>query len=137
MHVSICVTGTRTIIIRTYARIRPRTGVTFAFEMATRKTDVFYAFFECECKGIKFYDLEDVGLTFWQHVWFEREPWNPHDCNAVAVWAKREAKRSDRTAGKYKLGHVAKGPAEWLSLLLTQPFRIYGYVLHAFPVYKR
>ena len=29
---------------------------------------VFYAFFSCKCKGIKFNDLREAGLEFWQHV---------------------------------------------------------------------
>ena len=47
------------------------------------KDSVFYAFFSCQCKGIKFYELKDVVLDFGHHVSLHREPSNPYDCNAV------------------------------------------------------
>ena len=55
--------------------------------------NVFYAFFTCKCRGIKFYDLVNVELEFWHSVSFQREPENPHDCNAVLVYTITEDKR--------------------------------------------
>ena len=51
------------------------------------KDSVFYAFFSCQCKGIKFYELKDVVLDFGHHVSLHREPSNPYDCNAVVATA--------------------------------------------------
>ena len=81
---------------------------------------VFYAFFSCKCKGIKFYDLREAGLEFWQHVTFVREPSNPQDCNAVMVCTV------SRNGKELKIGHIEKEAAEWLSSLLLGPFCIYN-----------
>ena len=92
--------------------------------MATKnggdEESVFYAYFSCKCKGIKFYDLREADLEFWQHVMSVREPSNPHDCNAVMVCTV------SRNGKELKIGHIEKEAAEWLSSLLLGPFRIYG-----------
>ena len=89
-------------------------------EESDKEDSVFYAFFSCLCKGIKFYELKDVGLNYWHHVTLEREPNNPYDCNAVVAHAIS-------SEGKpLMLVHVEKQAAEWLSFLLSCPFCIYG-----------
>ena len=37
------------------------------------RDSVFYAFFSCQCKGIKFYELKDVVLDFGHHVSLHRK----------------------------------------------------------------
>ena len=43
------------------------------------------AFFECQCRGVKFYRLKDARLKHWTSVLLQREPDNEHDCFCVAV----------------------------------------------------
>lgn len=78
--------------------------------------DSLLAFFSCQCRGIKFYDLSDVSVMQGDRITFVREPHNPRDSNSVAVFSR----------GGTMLGHIAKEAAEWLSPMLLGPFRITG-----------
>ena len=52
--------------------------------------NVFYAFFTCKCRGIKFYDLVNVELEFWHSVSFQREP--ETRTTATLSWCTRSLK---------------------------------------------
>ena len=80
------------------------------------EADRLLAFFSCQCRGIKFYDLSDIGARQGDGVVLVREPHNPRDSNSVAVFLR----------GGAMLGHVAKEAAKWLSPMLLGPFRITG-----------
>ena len=75
--------------------------------------------FTCQCRGIKFYQLAEVGAQVSSVVRFKREPRNPHDPNSVIV--------SVCCGGQEKrFGHVARKAAWWLFRLLEGPFRNSG-----------
>lgn len=76
----------------------------------------FLAFFGCQCHGIKFYEWEEAGRDVIRPLRFQRDPSNRHDSNCVEVMVETS----------WKLGHVAKEAAQWLSPLLLGPFRIRG-----------
>ena len=76
----------------------------------------FLAFFECQCRGVKFYQWSQAGDTVRKPVSFRRDPGNPHDPNCVEVLV----------AAGWKLGHIAKDAAQWLSPLLMGPFHARG-----------
>ncbi len=76
----------------------------------------FLAFFGCQCRGIKFYEWGEASSEVSRLLYFRRDPGNFHDSNCVEV----------RVKAGWKLGHVAKEAAEWLSPLLLGPFRIFG-----------
>ena len=77
--------------------------------MATNR--VLLAFFTCHCRGVKFYDLAEVGARQGSKVRFVRDPGNPCDTNCVEVWLCEDGRRQ-------KLGYVAKEAAECLSPML-------------------
>ena len=79
--------------------------------MATNR--VLLAFFTCYCRGVKFYDLAEVGARQGSKVRFVRDPGNPYDTNCVEVWLCEDGRRQ-------KLGHAAKEAAEWLSPMLLK-----------------
>ena len=80
------------------------------------------AFFTCEVVGIKFYGLGRRLARSATRVYFEREPGNPHDANAVLCYAMVDSSRR-------VLGHVSAKAARWLSPLLQSPFTAAGMVL--------
>ena len=79
--------------------------------------DSLLAFFSCQVRGIKFYDLSNIGAREGERVFLEREPSNPHHPNCVGVFL-------GGGGGRRMLGHVARQAAEWLSPMLLGPFRI-------------
>ncbi len=74
------------------------------------------AFFGCQCRGIKFYQWGVASSEVARPISFRRDPANPRDVNCVEVLVD----------SGWKLGHVAKEAAQWLSPLLLGPFRIRG-----------
>ena len=100
---------------------RYRKSVVAALDILTTSTlrmaaDRVLAFFSCQCRVIKFYDLSDIGARQRDGVILVREPHNPRDSDCLAVFL----------GGGGFLGHVAKEAAEWLSPMLLGPFRITG-----------
>ena len=76
------------------------------------------AFFVTECRGVKFYDFKRHHLEFGTQLSFRRNPFHPKDANYVEVLVNGKRRRG------YKLGHVRAEAAEWLSTLLTGPFKV-------------
>ncbi len=65
-----------------------------------------------QCHGNKCYERRGPGREVFRRLKFRRDPSNPYDSNCVeAAW---------------KLGHVAKEAAEWLSPWLLGPFTSLG-----------
>ena len=81
------------------------------------------AFFEYQCRGVKFYRLKDARLEYWTSVLLVCEPENEHDCFCVAVRVPRAASR--RVSGM--LGHETREATRWFSpLLLCRAIRVRG-----------
>ena len=76
--------------------------------------DHLLAFFPCQSRGIKFYDLSEIGAREGDGVILVREPHNTQDSNCVAMFLH----------GGAMLGHVAKEVAEWLFPMLLGPFHL-------------
>ena len=72
------------------------------------------AFFECQCRGVKFYQLRDVSARYGTPVSLQREPTNVHDALCVAAYVPGSRRR-----GPLMLGHVAREAARWLYPLLS------------------
>ena len=53
--------------------------------MDDRKSDLL-AFFECQCRSIKFCDFADVTLRYGTRLVLRRERSNPHDYFCVAAF---------------------------------------------------
>ena len=86
--------------------------------MALEMEEVSLARFTAQCRGIKFYDLAEVGVEVGSRVLFRRYPYHIKDKNCVEV----------RLAGKsgMMLGHMAAEVAKTLSPLLLRRLRISG-----------
>ena len=82
--------------------------------------DTLLAFVEVQCRGVKFYDLKDTELEFFDPVVLRREPENPHDQFCVAAFVPRPAAHRAQM-----LGHISRAAARWLSpLLLCDSLRV-------------
>lgn len=67
--------------------------------------------FECQCHGVKFYDLRSSGARYGTHLKLVHEPTNLQDpLNCVAAWVPRPRSSSRRTS--LMLGHIAKGGSQ-------------------------
>ena len=82
--------------------------------------------FQCQCRGIKFYDLSSVGARWGDRVRLVTEPKNPRDPLCVAAWVT--GTREGRTSPPLMLGHVAKEAARWINPLLVGRFRVTRFV---------
>ena len=81
-------------------------------------------FFECQCRGVKFYDLQSAGARYGTRLKLVREPTNLQDpLNCVAAWVPPGPWSSDHWAS-CMLGHIAKEAARWLNPLLDSCFRV-------------
>ena len=90
---------------------------------AAKEFEMFLAFFSCECRGVKFYDVKSVGAKWWTKVSLVKEPSNRHNPFCVAVWT------SDRRSPRQlQLGHVAKEAARWIHPLLQPPYQVKRFV---------
>jgi hypothetical protein len=79
-------------------------------------------FFECQCCGVKFYDLRNVGARYGTRLKLVRKPTNLQDpLNCVAAWVPGPWSSGHRAA---LLGHIAKETARWLNRLLDSCFRV-------------
>ena len=67
-------------------------------------------FFMAQCRGVKFYRLEETGAKFGSEVEFVRRPVLPRDSNCVEVRVKVKSRYK-------KFGQLAAEAAEWLSAL--------------------
>lgn len=85
---------------------------------STQHGDVSLACFNAQCRGIKFYNLAEVGVEVGGRLLFRRNPYHFKDKNCVEV---RLASRSSMM-----LGHVAADVAKTLSPLLLRPLSISG-----------
>ena len=74
----------------------------------------------CICRGVKFHGIDTRHLQYGTELQFKREPTNPYDSNAVLVFVVGSGPRLT------PLGHVAAGPAKWLSRLLLGPYTVSG-----------
>ena len=89
----------------------------------TQKMDyIDLAFFACICRGVKFYGIDTRHLRYGTELQFKREPTKPYDSNAVLVFVVGTGSGPRLTP----LGHVAAGPAKWLSWLLLGPYTVSG-----------
>ena len=82
------------------------------------EVNVSLACFNAQCRGIKFYDLAEVGVEIGSRVLFRRNPHHLKDKNCVEV----------RLAGRsgMMLGHMAAEVAKTLSPLLLRRLHISG-----------
>ena len=76
------------------------------------------AYFSCRCRGVKFYQLSEVGTRDFTPLAFVRDPSNMYDRNCVEVKL--------RSSSGPKIGHVEKNVAAKLSCLLLQRLRVSG-----------
>ena len=58
--------------------------------------DCLLALISCQCRGIKFYDLSDIGARQGDGFILVREPHNPRDSNCIAVFLRGSATRDLR-----------------------------------------
>ena len=76
-------------------------------------------FFECQVRGVKFYDLREAGARWGTSLRLVKEPSNLHDPLCVAAWVPGSPR-----ARPLMLGHVAKEAARWLNQLLQPSYRV-------------
>ena len=77
---------------------------------------------ECQCRGVKFYDLRSAGARYGTRLELVHEPTNIHDpLNCVAAWVVGPWSSGQRAS--HMLGHVAKEAARWLNPPLDSCFR--------------
>ena len=76
-------------------------------------------FFECQERGVKFYDLHEAGARWSTSLWLVKELTNLHDPLCDAAWVP-ESQR----ARPLMLGHMATGAAKWLNQLLQPPYEV-------------
>ena len=80
-------------------------------------------FFECQCRGVKFYDLRSARARYGTRLKLVREPTNLQDpLNCVAAWVP--GPRSSGRQTSLMLGHIAKEAVRWLNPLLDSCFRV-------------
>ena len=75
---------------------------------------------QCQCRGVKFYNLPKRKKWLTRELRFKRCPGNVHDANCVEVYYE------SKPGVWLKLGNVAREIAEWLSPLMMGPFHITG-----------
>ena len=63
-------------------------------------------FFECQCRGVKFYELHDVSARYGTPVTLQPEPTNGHDPFCVAAFVPGKLLGSREPA--QMLGHIAR-----------------------------
>jgi hypothetical protein len=80
--------------------------------------EVSLARFNTQCRGVKFYDLAEVGVEVGNRVLFRRNPYHVKDKNCVEV---RLAAKSGMM-----LGHMAAEVAKTLSPLLLRRLHLSG-----------
>ena len=80
----------------------------------------FLAYFNCKCRGVKFYDLKSVGARWWTT---SEGGVNSHDPLCVAVWIT-----DGRSSRRLQLGHVAKEAARWIHPLLQPQYEVKRFV---------
>ena len=78
-------------------------------------------FFECQCRGVKFYRLRDVSARYGTPIMLQPEPTNEHDPYCVAAFVPGNMLRSWTPL---MLGHIAREAAKWICPLLTSRLRV-------------
>ena len=77
------------------------------------------ASFECEARGIKFYDVPTSAVSIGQSFQCELEPLNSYDSNCIAL---------SMVSSNSKLGHLAREAAVYLAPLMREGFEAFGLV---------
>ena len=80
---------------------------------------------ECQCQGVKFYQLRDVSLSYGTLVTLLPEPTNLYNPSCVAAFVPGTVLRSSKPL---MLGHVASEANRWICPLLSYHLRVTRYV---------